>query len=135
MIWVIFALFIAGTAGMLQTLVRAGMVELPFGIGYYQLLTLHGVILALVLTFFFIMGFQIASLSRSAGAFNNRERMLGWIGFWLMSAGTLVAAAMIATNEASVLRSEEHTSELQSRFDLVCRLLLEKKNNNIINNY
>src|SRR5699024_11854642 len=27
-----------------------------------------------------------------------------------------------------VLRSEEHTSELQSRFDLVCRLLLEKKN-------
>src|SRR5207249_3561675 len=27
----------------------------------------------------------------------------------------------------SVWRSEEHTSELQSRFDLVCRLLLEKK--------
>src|SRR5207249_11652378 len=27
------------------------------------------------------------------------------------------------------LRSEEHTSELQSRFDLVCRLLLEKKKN------
>src|SRR5207249_6605417 len=28
---------------------------------------------------------------------------------------------------ASKSRSEEHTSELQSRFDLVCRLLLEKK--------
>src|SRR5438067_10663063 len=28
-------------------------------------------------------------------------------------------------------RSEEHTSELQSRFDLVCRLLLEKKKNSI----
>src|SRR5699024_12848747 len=27
-------------------------------------------------------------------------------------------------------RSEEHTSELQSRFDLVCRLLLEKKKRN-----
>src|SRR5207249_7009248 len=27
-------------------------------------------------------------------------------------------------------RSEEHTSELQSRFDLVCRLLLENKKNN-----
>src|SRR5699024_12381180 len=26
------------------------------------------------------------------------------------------------------VRSEEHTSELQSRFDIVCRLLLEKKN-------
>src|SRR5207249_8126087 len=30
----------------------------------------------------------------------------------------------------TVNRSEEHTSELQSRFDLVCRLLLEKKKNN-----
>src|SRR5699024_11699043 len=29
--------------------------------------------------------------------------------------------------EESDSRSEEHTSELQSRFDLVCRLLLEKK--------
>src|SRR5437868_11827634 len=28
---------------------------------------------------------------------------------------------------SGLLRSEEHTSELQSRFDLVCRLLLEKK--------
>src|SRR5438067_8957154 len=28
---------------------------------------------------------------------------------------------------AALARSEEHTSELQSRFDLVCRLLLEKK--------
>src|SRR5699024_11626413 len=27
-----------------------------------------------------------------------------------------------------IARSEEHTSELQSSFDLVCRLLLEKKN-------
>src|SRR5207249_6186191 len=31
---------------------------------------------------------------------------------------------------AVVRRSEEHTSELQSRFDLVCRLLLEKKKRN-----
>src|SRR5699024_11901116 len=29
-------------------------------------------------------------------------------------------------------RSEEHTSELQSRFDLVCRLLLEKQNKNTL---
>src|SRR5438034_8215905 len=31
--------------------------------------------------------------------------------------------------ECPALRSEEHTSELQSHSDLVCRLLLEKKNN------
>src|SRR5207249_6955458 len=33
----------------------------------------------------------------------------------------------------AVRRSEEHTSELQSRFDLVCRLLLEKKKTIITN--
>src|SRR2546428_4211451 len=33
-------------------------------------------------------------------------------------------------NFASQSRSEEHTSELQSRSDLVCRLLLEKKKKN-----
>src|SRR5688572_32375586 len=32
------------------------------------------------------------------------------------------------------LRSEEHTSELQSQSNLVCRLLLEKKKNKRINN-
>src|SRR5689334_24627570 len=31
---------------------------------------------------------------------------------------------------AEVVRSEEHTSELQSQFHLVCRLLLEKKKKN-----
>src|SRR2546428_8635420 len=34
-----------------------------------------------------------------------------------------------ATPTPSAARSEEHTSELQSRSDLVCRLLLEKKKN------
>src|SRR5207249_9396131 len=34
----------------------------------------------------------------------------------------------LSAQEARNERSEEHTSELQSRFDLVCRLLLEKKN-------
>src|SRR5690606_40260012 len=33
-----------------------------------------------------------------------------------------------AVSAAFTLRSEEHTSELQSRENLVCRLLLEKKN-------
>src|SRR5699024_12857763 len=32
-------------------------------------------------------------------------------------------------------RSEEHTSELQSRFDLVCRLLLEKKKLKLFSTY
>src|SRR2546429_4288944 len=36
----------------------------------------------------------------------------------------------ISNNLRGENRSEEHTSELQSRLHLVCRLLLEKKNNN-----
>src|SRR5438034_10315593 len=36
--------------------------------------------------------------------------------------------AEVTTQEAELERSEEHTSELQSHSDLVCRLLLEKKN-------
>src|SRR3712207_8309163 len=40
------------------------------------------------------------------------------------------ASACAAASDSSV-RSEEHTSELQSRQYLVCRLLLEKKKNDI----
>src|SRR6266513_5438114 len=36
-----------------------------------------------------------------------------------------------ASKRRSRWRSEEHTSELQSRFDIVCRLLLEKKKHSI----
>src|SRR5438067_3902438 len=52
------------------------------------------------------------------------------------STGVVVPAIILALPALLILvgavagsdRSEEHTSELQSRFDLVCRLLLEKKN-------
>src|SRR5207249_9488442 len=47
------------------------------------------------------------------------HRVLG--GAW----NTVLAQALV--EHAVEARSEEHTSELQSRFDLVCRLLLEKK--------
>src|SRR5207249_9999414 len=40
--------------------------------------------------------------------------------------GRISASMTSRWHRASHPRSEEHTSELQSRFDLVCRLLLEK---------
>src|SRR5690349_22897029 len=43
---------------------------------------------------------------------------------WVQGRGTLEGPGRIRVQQA---RSEEHTSELQSRRDLVCRLLLEKK--------
>src|SRR5699024_11730126 len=42
-------------------------------------------------------------------------------------AGNRVRIVVIGRERFPARRSEEHTSELQSRFDLVCRLLLEKK--------
>src|SRR5699024_12064699 len=40
---------------------------------------------------------------------------------------TTIALGLIAIGVFLSVRSEEHTSELQSRFDVVCRVLLEKK--------
>src|SRR3989442_6394236 len=59
--------------------------------------------------------------------------------FYPKTSGIRNAAYMIAAGEVD-RRSEEHTSELQSRPHLVCRLLLEKKNihthiNDIHNNH
>src|SRR2546430_12696019 len=42
-------------------------------------------------------------------------------------AGILVAATIFFALPAHYVRSEEHTSELQSQSNLVCRLLLEKE--------
>src|SRR2546430_13151763 len=40
--------------------------------------------------------------------------------------------ALVGFADASLVRSEEHTSELQSQSNLVCRLLLEKKKHSLI---
>src|SRR5438105_15399324 len=49
-------------------------------------------------------------------------------GAWMALAGLLsLVATLVLTSRGFEHRSEEHTSELQSRVDLVCRLLLEKK--------
>src|SRR2546429_4059912 len=69
----------------------------------------------------------------------------GRMGTHLVSVGNLIAGSRTATSPTTLLatlvsldpiyldfdmRSEEHTSELQSRLHLVCRLLLEKKKKN-----
>src|SRR5699024_11567327 len=61
---------------------------------------------------------DVAKVVASAAA--NAENNFG------LDPRTLVISEAYA-DEGPTMRSEEHTSELQSRFDLVCRLLLEKK--------
>src|SRR5438309_6524254 len=51
------------------------------------------------------------------------------IGSSRIVAGETIAQLCRPFRKPAVRRSEEHTSELQSQFHLVCRLLLEKKKN------
>src|SRR5260370_12840004 len=69
--------------------------------------------------------FPYTTLFRSANALV-KPRML-----WPAEFGEVIRAA--AAGGAKVIRSEEHTSELQSHLNLVCRLLLEKKKKKQIN--
>src|SRR5438034_1842688 len=54
-------------------------------------------------------------------------------GTAILRAGDLADRATFYRHDLAFARSEEHTSELQSHSDLVCRLLLEKKKKNIEN--
>ena len=96
------SLFIGGLMGLLQTLVRSGKYTLPFGIDYYTILTVHGVILGLVLTTFFIIGFQFSLMGKTVGI-SNKQMKWAWASFWIMLIGTVMAATLILIGEASVL--------------------------------
>src|SRR5439155_9631319 len=70
-----------------------------------------------------------------AGFVNNLNDALAWglVPLYLaahdQSATRIAVVAAVYPAVWGALRSEEHTSELQSRGHLVCRLLLEKKKN------
>lgn len=96
------SLLVGGLMGLLQTLVRSGKYTLPFNIDYYTILTTHGVILGLVLTTFFIVGFQFSLMGKTVGI-SDKQLMWGWISFWVMLVGTVLSAWMILTGQASVL--------------------------------
>lgn len=99
------SLGLGALAGLLQALERTGMiVTLPLGTGYYQLLTLHGVLLALVFTTLFIIGFLHSGVIKAQrGAYNDVERRIAWVGYWMMLVGVIMAGIMILTNQATVL--------------------------------
>src|SRR3989454_7768015 len=63
-----------------------------------------------------------STLRRSPSLRTRREDGIPWTTSWLID------VHRVAGKSYSPLRSEEHTSELQSPCNLVCRLLLEKKN-------
>jgi cytochrome c oxidase subunit I len=97
------AIIVAGFFGLLQTMVRSEMIVLPSYINYYQLLTAHGVLMALVFTTFFIFGFLHACVVKTVGDFSVGTRRTAWIGFYLMLIGTVLGVIMIVIGEATVL--------------------------------
>ncbi|RYY99704.1 MAG: cytochrome C oxidase subunit I [Chitinophagaceae bacterium] len=89
--------------GLMQTIYRSGAIHESkmAGLDYYQGLTLHGVINAVVLTTFFAVAFGHATLS----FYLKREpnKTVGWTSFWLMTIGTVMASWAMLAGKASVL--------------------------------
>src|SRR3712207_7673333 len=80
--------------------------------------------------------FPYTTLFRSAVAFSLlllKQMSAGWLSYVQYREVTPVLGLPLWTAFPFILlsRSEEHTSELQSRQYLVCRLLLEKKKNHL----
>src|SRR5438034_4089923 len=81
-------------------------------------------------------GAPLASISRTPATLPSSDPRADTAGAswswerstWLTANGTFLSSVPPAVPVTMTTRSEEHTSELQSHSDLVCRLLLEKKN-------
>jgi cytochrome c oxidase subunit 1 len=104
-IWVAYIAFgLAALAGMMQGMVRGGIMELPSWTNYYQILTAHGVLMALIFTTFFIVGFLYSGTARTTGgSLHGTALGFGWAGWVLMVMGTLMVVVTILMNDASVL--------------------------------
>src|SRR2546422_6657869 len=75
--------------------------------------------------------FPYTTLFRSVARASVDEKSMGALIGKLVACGTRLTLSSWDDPKRGIgCRSEEHTSELQSRLHLVCRLLLEKKNNN-----
>ncbi|MEQ6388379.1 cbb3-type cytochrome c oxidase subunit I [Bacillaceae bacterium S4-13-58] len=97
------SLLIGGLFGLLQGLERAGLIQLPHWLDYYSILTAHGLLLLVVFTATFTIGYQFANLSHSLGGLLPKVRKMAWIGFGLMLIGTVMSATMVLLGKASVL--------------------------------
>jgi len=89
--------------GLMQTIYRSGLIHQPnvIKLDYYQGLTLHGVINAVVLTSFFAVAFGHACMAYFLKKEPNRK--VAWLSFWLMTIGTGLAAWAMLAGKASVL--------------------------------
>ncbi|MFE8697917.1 cbb3-type cytochrome c oxidase subunit I [Cytobacillus sp. FJAT-53684] len=97
------ALLIGGLLGFLQGLNRGGLLELPSWLNYYQVLTAHGLMLVVVLSGTFTIGYFYAGMSHTLGGLLPKVRTIAWIGFWLKIVGVVLVVIPVLMNEASVM--------------------------------
>ncbi|MFT4414701.1 cbb3-type cytochrome c oxidase subunit I [Fredinandcohnia humi] len=97
------ALLLGGLLGLLQGLNRAGLLELPTWLNYYQVLTAHGLLLVVVLSAFFTIGYFYAGLSHDLGGLLPKVRKLAWGGFWTKIVGLVLVVIPVLMNKASVM--------------------------------
>lgn len=97
------ALLVGGVLGLFQGLERAGLLSMPSWFDYYQTLTVHGILLVLVFTGTFLIGYLYSGLSHTLGGLLPKVRKMGWTAFMLMVAGTALTASQVIIGEASVL--------------------------------
>jgi cytochrome c oxidase subunit 1 len=87
--------------GVLQGFSRADFITMPAWFDYYRMLTVHGVLMALVFTTFFITGLLTYATYRSIPRV--RSVRWNWIGYGVMLIGTVMTALTILSGNATVL--------------------------------
>ena len=96
------AICLGALFGVLQGFSRASAIALPTWFDYYRMLTMHGVLMALVFTTFFITGLSLFVTYRNIPR-PERSSRTGWIGWGVMLFGTAMAAVTILQGNATVL--------------------------------
>ncbi len=95
------AIALGAVFGVFQGFARTGVFGAPGWFDYYRILTMHGVLMALVFTTFFITGLSLFVTYRSIP--RPRRLGMGWLGWWVMLFGTAMAATTILRGDATVL--------------------------------
>ena len=95
------AIALGAVFGVFQGFGRTGLYEAPAWFDYYRVLTMHGVLMALVFTTFFITGLSLFVTYRAIP--RERSLAMGWFGWGLMLFGTAMAAITILKGDATVL--------------------------------
>src|SRR5690625_3031741 len=95
--------FIGAALGLVQGLERAGLLQLPHWLNYYQVLTAHGFLLVLVFTGLFLVGYLYAALSHTLGGLLPKIRTMGWVAFGLMVVGVVFVVITVLNGSSTVL--------------------------------